>query len=131
MTIINKMIFSLLLIFPFVINAAESNTLRIKNDDNSSVEVIIEPGEGTILKNSPQVRLTIPSGKVEEVEIKKDQLGNFDTISVTGRTTMPSLYNKCSGLFISKDYDIVFTPSKAGGVICYHSELNSGTHKAR
>lgn len=101
-----------------------ASTLIIQNDDHcSELEVIIEPGEGSFLSSTPQIkRILKPSEKVTMTGITPEKLGNVGTFSVIGKVTMPSLYNRCTGLFFDKNYTIVFSPTKTGGVVCHHTE---------
>lgn len=106
-----------------------SSELSIKNDNTCDVEVIIEPGEGTLIKSSPQVKQIIHAGKESTINVTKSQMGGSDTYSIIGKVTIPSLYNRCSGLFIGSDYKIVFTESKTGGTICYAEKITHSREK--
>lgn len=116
-------------IFSFASLPVLSSELSIKNDNTSDIEVIIEPGEGTLIKSSPQVKQIIHAGKESTVNVTKPQMGGSDTYSIIGKVTMPSLYNRCSGLFIGSDYKIVFTETKTGGTCCYAEKITHSRKK--
>ena len=98
---------------------ANAGTLTIKNEDSADVEIVIEPGEGSVTGSSNQIKQVVKPKQEQKIEVSKDMLGNAEIFSVTGKVKMPSLYNKCSGLFTDKDYKIIFVGSKTGGTICY------------
>jgi hypothetical protein len=103
---------------------AYGSTLQIKNDDTAAVDIIIEAGDGNILNPGKEaIRVILKEGEEKTVEVKKSQLDK-ETFSVTGKVSMPSLYNKCAPLLISKDYKIIFTGAKTGGTICIAEPLN-------
>ncbi len=100
-----------------------ASTLTVKNDDTANIDIIIEPGEGSLTSSSHQIKDTIKPKEQKKIEVYKNQLGDVEIFSVTGKVKIPSIYNRCGGLFIDKNYKIVFVGSKAGGTICY-SEPN-------
>lgn len=104
-------------------------TLLIKNDDTANIEIIIEPGEGSLTGSSHQIKDTIKPKEEKTIEVHKDQFGNADIFSISGKVKMPSLYNKCSGLFMDKDYKVIFVGSKTGGTICYAEPKSNSDQK--
>lgn len=94
------------------------SVLVLKNDDTSTVEVIIEPGEGKLVSSGPQITPTLEPGKEERITVTKESLEGVDVFSIKGNVLMPSVDNSCNGLLIDKDYKIIFTGSKAGGIVC-------------
>ena len=116
-TVLASVLAAGVLTFPFVCSAS---TITVKNESDSEVTAHIEPGEGKIVttSNSPQVKYTLKAGEKKVIEVKKDSLGDVEVFSVKGSVTAPSLYNRCTGLFMSKDYTVAFVPGKVG-VICY------------
>jgi hypothetical protein len=101
-----------------------ASTLTIKNDDNTEIEVVIQPGEGSVTGSSTEIRNKIKSKQQKKIEVDKSDIGNAEIFSVIGKVTLPSVYNRCNGLFIDKNYKIVFVASKAGGTICYKEVLD-------
>lgn len=106
-----------------------ASKIIVKNDDTAKVDVVVEPGEGSVVTSTPQIKQVIDPGKEITIDVTKDKLGNVDTFSVKGTVKMPSMYNRCSGLFMDKNYRIVFTGAKTGGTICYAEEINSKNEK--
>lgn len=106
-----------------------SSKIYLKNDYNSNIDVVIEPSEGTIIKSTPQIKQQLACGKEEVIEVKKEQLGNVDTFSITGVASIPSFHNKCSGLFFGNDYKVVITESKTLGPVCHFEKIKSATSK--
>lgn len=109
------LVIAIIVVAPFCAHAA---VITIKNDDSANVDIVIEPGEGSIISRSNQIKQTIKPKEEQKIEVTKEAMGSSDTFSVTGKVRMPSLYNKCGPLFIDKDYKIIFVGSKAGGTIC-------------
>lgn len=97
----------------------DASLIDIKNSDvdGRKVDVIIEPGSGTILPNKRSIKIVLDNGEEEKVDVRKDLFKN-NSFTVTGVVTMPSTVNKCSSLQIDTDYEIVFTKSKSGGIEC-------------
>jgi outer membrane protein W len=98
-------------------SSANAAMLNITNDDTASVEVVIEPGTGTVLPSKKSIHMELKAGEKKTIEVSKDTFGT-ETFSVMGKVTMPSIYNKCELLSISKNYNIIFTAGKMGGTIC-------------
>lgn len=104
--------------------AVEASNLEIKNDDTAEVDITIEGGDGNILTPGKEaIRVVLKEGEQKTIKVTKEQL-NKETFSVTGKVTMPSLYNKCGPLLIEKNYKIIFTGSKTGGTICIAEPQN-------
>jgi hypothetical protein len=97
---------------------AYASVVTIKNDDSADIEVVIEPGEGSIIKSANQLRQTVKPKQEQKIEVTREVMGNAETFSVTGKVKMPSLYNRCGPLLIDKDYRVIFVGSKTGGTIC-------------
>jgi hypothetical protein len=103
---------------------AKASTLKIKNDDTAKVDIIIEPGDGSIVvadKNS--IKLSLKQGQEKTVTVDKSKMEK-DTFSVKGTVKLPSLYNKCGPLMVDRNYKIIFTGAKSGGTICIAETLN-------
>lgn len=97
---------------------AKASILKIKNDDTAKVDIIIEPGDGSVLvadKNS--IKLSLQQGQEKTVTVDKSKMEK-DIFSVKGSVKLPSVYNKCGPLMIDKNYKIIFTGAKSGGTIC-------------
>lgn len=107
-----------------LIAQAEAATLCIKNDDNVNVNVIIEPGEGTITPGSTEIKQIIKPGEEKTIDVTKETMNNANTFSIKGKVTIPSIYNKCGPLLIDNNYKIIFVGGKAGGVICTYQQIN-------
>lgn len=103
----------------FACSNVDASLIDIKNSDldGRKVDVVIEPGGGTILPNKRAIKIVLDKEEEEKVDVRKD-LFKSNTFSVTGSVTMPSTGNKCSSLLIDTDYEIVFTKSKGGGIEC-------------
>lgn len=102
---------------------AKASILKIKNDDSAKVDIIIEPGDGSVLvadKNS--IKLTLKQGQEKTLTVDKNKMEK-DTFNVKGTVKLPSLYNKCGPLMIDKNYKIIFTGAKSGGTICITETL--------
>lgn len=107
-----------------LLSSSLAGNVTIKNDDTSELEVIVEPGEGSLLSSTPQIKRKVKALKATTIQnISKDDLGDVSTFSVIGKVTLPSIYNRCSGLFFNKNYHVVFTPAKMGGVVCHCTEI--------
>jgi len=99
---------------------ASATTLTIKNDDTAKVNVVVEPGNGTITPSSPAVKQIVKPGEEISLTINKELLDNADTFSIKGSVNVPSPHNKCGPLSFSNNYKIVFVSGKLGTVICTH-----------
>jgi hypothetical protein len=104
---------------------AWSATIRVKNDNNESLELVIEPGEGTVLPNRQQTNRVIKKHQTKSFTVTEVDFPNNSTFSVLGKVAVPSLYNRCTGLFLSKDYEITFSPTPAGATSCHVTEVMS------
>ncbi|HXF90596.1 MAG TPA: hypothetical protein VNJ29_01545 [Candidatus Nitrosotenuis sp.] len=113
-----------------LVETSIASTLIIKNDDTASVEVVIQPGEGSTIASSPEIRRTIEPGKETTLTLNASDLGGSTVYSITGKVTLPSTRNVCHGLFIDRDYRISFVGTKLGGVACYHEPLQSASPKS-
>jgi hypothetical protein len=103
---------------------AYASTLHIKNDDTEEVDITVEAGDGNlVVAGKESIRLVLNEREEKTIEVTKQQLDK-DTFSITGKVKIPSLYNKCGPLLISKNYKIIFTGSKTGGTICISELLN-------
>ena len=98
--------------------SAYASKIMIKNDDTAPIDILVEPGEGSIISSTPQIKQVVKPGEELTLNVTKDELGDVKTFSVKGTVKMPSVDNRCSGLFLDEDYDIVFTGTKAGGTKC-------------
>ena len=98
---------------------ANASVIDLKNldSDGREVNVVIEPGDGTILPSKRAIKIVLDKYEEEKIEVRKS-LFKKETFSVIGSVTMPSTGNKCSSLLIDTDYEIVFTKSKGGGIEC-------------
>lgn len=114
-----------LLLSVTIISQAQASTIEMVNNDTAKVEVIIEPGEGSLMSSTPQIRQYLNPGEKKKLNITQEIMGQASTISITGKVTMPSLNNQCKSLFLDKNYKIVFTGSKTGGVVCQSELLES------
>ncbi len=110
-------------------SGAEASKLIIKNDDTATVDVVVEPGDGTVSSSTPQVKQVVEAGKEITLTVTKDELGNMEIFSVKGKVATPSLYNRCSGLFLKNDYKIVFTGAKTGGTVCHAEKMEQRNKK--
>lgn len=115
-------------------HTGQASGLTIKNDDTTTITVEIEPGEGTLIKNSPRISLELAPGEEKSVTVTPKDLGDKSghtptVFSVKGSVNMPSINNRCSGLFTDKDYKIAFVGTKTGGVVCYREERPAGNKK--
>jgi|GEM_PF-6321589 hypothetical protein len=102
---------------------ATAATIWVKNDDSTSVHVLIEAGEGHATKKHPYIETTIKPGEEREIDVSPKQFVNIEVFSVTGTVKMPSLYNKCFPLLMSKNYKIIFVGGRVGGTICVAQQL--------
>jgi len=121
---LNKILTTSALVSIFLFHRADASTIFLKNDDTAEVDVIIEAGSGNVISQAKEaIRLTLKEGEEKKLEITKN---NFDkeTFTITGKVKMPSLYNNCTHLLIDKNYKIIFTGSKTGGVVCIAEQLN-------
>ena len=101
---------------------SSASTVTIKNESDAELTTFVEPGEGKVIAGSSnQQKYTLKANEKKVIEVKKDALGDVEVFSIKGSVTAPSLYNRCTGLFMNKDYSVVFVPGKVG-VICYASD---------
>jgi len=100
---------------------ASATNLTIKNNDTVQVNVVVEPGNGTVTPSSPAVKQIVKPGEEISLTINKELLDNADTFSVRGSVNVPSSNNKCGPLSFYNDYKIVFESGKAGTIICTHA----------
>lgn len=103
--------------------SCQASDLEIINEDSARIEVAIEAGDGKLISPLKQFQHLINAKTRKKVEIAKEDIEDAEVFSVIGKVKMPSLYNRCKGLFIDKDYKIIFVSSKTGGVVCYAEEL--------
>lgn len=116
--IIYRWIWSSVLLAAFADSACAS-TVFLKNDDTAEVHVTVEGGDGTQHGRKKHVIETkLRPSEEKEVIISKNQFGNIEIYSITGKVKMLSLYNKCFPLAMNTDYKIVFVGGRAGGTIC-------------
>lgn len=99
---------------------AHAAVVEVVNDNKKELEVIIEPGEGTMLPNKQDLRYTLKKGEKRKIEVSEKHFNEDNTFVVTGRVNVPSLYNKCGPMLIDRNYLVVFTPTAAGGTSCYY-----------
>lgn len=107
-------------LLPFITNAS---TLEIINDDTAKVEIFIEAGDGKIISDAKPMKYKLAPKTQMNIEVSNELIEGNTVFSIIGKVKMPSLYNRCKGLFTDRDYKIVFVSSKAGGVVCYAEEL--------
>lgn len=109
---------------------AFSTTLTVKNESTSNLELVVEPGDGTIFSSDYQIKRVVkPSETIKIKDITPDKLGNVDTFSVLGRVTMPSIKNRCKDLSFKKNYHIVFVPTAMNGVEYRCTEITDSPFK--
>ena len=109
--------------------ADTSSTIVFKNDDSALINLIIEPGDGSLVASAPYIKQVLESGEEKTITVSRNDLGKVETFSVKGTVKMPSLYNRCTGLFMGRDYKVVFTGSKAGGTVCYAEPIYNKSKK--
>lgn len=114
----------ILLISLALLAQAEASTLYIKNDDSANVNIIIEPGEGSITPNSTEIKQVIKPGAEKTINVSKESMNNANSFSVKGKVTLPSIYNTCGPLLIDNNYKIIFVGGKAGGVVCTYQQID-------
>lgn len=103
---------------------ANAANIYLKNEDTAKVEVFIEPGQGTLLPNSTEVKQVLKPGEEKTVTITKETMNGSEVFSVKGKVTMPSLHNQCGPLYIDNDYKIVFVGGKVKDVVCTYQQTN-------
>ena len=101
-------------------STAQAAMVEVVNDNKKELEVIIEPGEGTILPNKQDLRYTIKKGERRKIEVSEKHFTEDNTFVVTGKVNVPSLYNKCGPMLMDRDYVVVFTPTSTGATTCYY-----------
>lgn len=107
-----------------VVSQANANTVHIKNEDTANVNIVVEPGNGSMISNSTAVKQVIKPGGETTLSLKKDLMEDSEVFVVTGSVKMPSPNNKCGPLSIDKNYKIVFVSGKLGTVICTYQEVS-------
>ncbi len=108
----------------FIPSLASAGTLYITNETTSDLTLLVEPGEGG---TGQYLQYTISAkgfkNSKKNISITSKEFGEeTNVISITGKATMPSVNNKCSGLFVNKDYKIVFVDGTMGGVVCHSTK---------
>lgn len=102
---------------------ANATTIYLTNTDTSDINVIVEPGKGKITPNSTEIKQILKPGQEKDLMINKEALNGASTFSVTGKGSLPSLYNKCGPLSIDKNYKIVFVGGKVGDIVCNYQQV--------
>lgn len=107
----------------------QASKLLVINNESNPVEVIIQPdneagsaGSATPV-DGPEIKVVLEKGAQKLIEVSKDALGYPKKISVIGKVTLYSLSQRCSGLDIKKDYEIMLDPIPNGGVFCRFKEV--------
>ena len=108
----------------FLTTTVNAGTLTIKSNETADVDLLIEPGVGTVLPNKESIKAVLHPKEEKEFEVNKDTFGT-DTFSVTGKVKVPSVDNKCELLSVDKSYVITFTGTKMGGTICKAEEATN------
>ncbi len=99
---------------------AEASVISIKNENNSDLEIIVEPNEGSILPDSQDTKRILKKKEEKRIEVKEsDFQGTVTTFSILGKVTTPSLHNRCGPLSIDRNYTVVFKPTLMGATECF------------
>lgn len=99
-----------------------ASVLVLYNDGNFNIEAKIGADNYFYKKVYHQ----ISSHKQKTVEIKKENIGNMNTFSVTAHSAI-LFSNKCEPLFIFRDYAIVFKNVLNKELKCYAIEIDKAT----
>ncbi len=102
-------------------NYANASTLEILNDNKKDLEIIVEPGEGTVMPNKQELKYVIKKGGSKKLHVSDKDFPDESTFTVTGKVNIPSLYNKCGPMFMDKDYTIIFTSTTTGATACHYT----------
>lgn len=117
----------------FVAMSANAANVEVKNEVGETLEVTVEPADGSILPSSNDTKFDLPAAGTKKLTLTKESLNNKETFSITGSSKktvhMPSLYNKCGPISLDKDYKIIFTEGKAGGIICVIANKEAAEQK--
>ncbi len=115
---------SLLLSGLLICSSANAAVLQIKNENKKDLEIVIEPGEGTVLPNKEATKRVLKAGEDRKIEVSEKDFPDSSTFVVIGKVNIPSLHNQCGPLFIDKDYRLSFTQTSTGATACHYETLH-------
>jgi hypothetical protein len=101
--------------------SAFASTVEVINENKKDLDVVIEPGEGTILPNKQEVKFILKAGEHKTVDVSRTNFPDHDSFVVTGKVKIPSIYNKCGPMNMNKDYVVVYTSTDVGATACHYS----------
>jgi hypothetical protein len=91
---IGRLFYSIFIMLTGFTLVANASTLEFKSDESVDVDIIIEPGDGSILPNNKQIKTVLKPKEEKKLEVKREDIEK-DTFSIVGKVTIPSIYNKC------------------------------------
>jgi len=97
---------------------ASATTLTIRNEDTANLNIVVEPGQGTITPSTPSVKQAVKPGEEISLAINRELLDNAEVFSIRGSGAVVSPNGKCGPLLFTNDYKIVFVSGKLGTVVC-------------
>lgn len=114
------------LIYPL---GAHASRLVVINNEKAPVEVIVQPDNEAANAapdtsiDGPESKFIIKEGEKKVIEVTKANMGFHQKISVIGKVTQYSTSERCSGLDINHDYEIVLDPKPNSGVRCRFKQI--------
>lgn len=104
--------------------SAEASVLHIKNENRGELELVVEPGTGSMRSSKQLTKRILKAGESAVVEVGRNDFPDTESFSVVGKVKMPSLYNKCGPLLKSTNYKIVFVETATNATACYSEAEN-------
>ena len=104
--------------------SAEASVLHVKNENRGDLELVVEPGTGSMRSSNQLTKRILRAGESTVVEVGTNDFPDNDTFSIVGKVKMPSLYNKCGPLLKSTNYRIVFVETSTNATACYSEAEN-------
>lgn len=119
-----------------IFNQVHASKIVVKNNVNAPVEVIIQHDSESELMaketplDSPEIKDVIEAGGEKIYEITKTETSYNKKFSIIGKVNFYSLSDRCSGLTVNQDYNVILNPKENGGVKCSYAPMPKLINKA-
>ena len=111
----------------FANTGPNTSDVTISNSTGEEIEIKVEPAEGQEKFEAPVVK--IAAGAEHKITVNQKDIKDNKTFSIIGtpvKVSVPSLNNRCTNLFVGNDksttYNVVFTKTALGGLLCSSHE---------